>query len=396
MMSDSPSCVGPAGGMDKWSGPSRDGNAASARDLFPLPLPEPLNMVRGLNRRASQRMARQVRIQHEQRELVSALNWMHLGTFDFRPAEGCSSMQNEVLGRLRSLVVDAGDLDDCSRQLSQEAALAELLRGQDGYSEPATPASLAPFNLELISLPSDLSDAPHALDLLGDEDRRYLEVQERMLLGGQSDVSSRVNKPYWDPALKHNPRNYRRFIRRLCDIKYLDFTLEPSNHAGVFFVWKSDRQKIRLIVDARPANSTFVDPPGVSLATAETFSKIEVAGDSEDDSNFGLFAGLSDVKDCFHRIRQPRWLSKHFCFLPVEARHVRLTGQVLDGKLLRSSDLVYPMPGSLCMGFTWSLYFAQRINERVMAQVPQLQCSDLIHDRGGPPVFYPSSLASTT
>lgn len=112
MMSDSPSCVGPAGGMDKWSGPSRDGNAASARDLFPLPLPEPLNMVRGLNRRASQRMARQVRIQHEQRELVSALNWMHLGTFDFRPAEGCSSMQNEVLGRLRSLVVDAGDRDD--------------------------------------------------------------------------------------------------------------------------------------------------------------------------------------------------------------------------------------------------------------------------------------------
>ena len=208
-----------------------------------------------------------------------------------------------------------------------------------------------------------------------------------MLPGGQDDGNSRGFKPYWDPALRHNPRNYRKFIKRLCDIKYLEFTLEPSNHAGVFFVWKSDKKKIRMIVDARPANSVFADPPGVSLSTAETFAKIEVEGGAPYDFDFGLFAGLSDVKDCFHRIKQPRWLAKHFCFMPIEARHVGLTGHVLDGKRLRSGDLVYPMPGSLCMGFTWSLYFAQRINESIMCQVPSLVGSELIHDRGGPAVF---------
>ena len=103
-----------------------------------------------------------------------------------------------------------------------------------------------------------------------------------------------------------------------------------------------------------------------------------------------LHVGLSDVKDCFHRIKQPRWLSKHFCFLPIEARHVGLTGQWLEGRQLLSNDLIYPMPGSLCMGFTWSLFFAQRINEAMMDRVEGLQCSSLIHDRGGPAVFSPA------
>ena len=121
---------------------------------------------------------------------------------------------------------------------------------------------------------------------------------------------SKSFKPYWDPALKNNACNYRRFIQKLHNIGYLDYTFSPSQHAGVFFVWKSDKQKIRMIVDARPANADFRDPPGVSLATAETFSKIEVTGSSDDVDDFSLYAGLSDVKDCFHRVKQPRWLSK--------------------------------------------------------------------------------------
>lgn len=73
--------------------------------------------------------------------------------------------------------------------------------------------------------------------------------------------------------------------------------------------------------------------------------------------------------------------------MAIEARHVGLTGAVLEGQALKSSDLIYPMPGSLCMGFTWSLFFAQRINEAVMGNVPSLAGSTLIHDRGGPTVF---------
>lgn len=359
----------------------------SACGLFPLPRPDALPKLKGYGRRSQHRAARRVRIRDDLREAIASLNWMHVGDFD-APPSAAHPLQREVLCRLEALVERADDLGDHGHLPSLEAAYGELLRGRDGYAEPSTPASLAPYNLELVSLPTDLCDAPRAEELLEEADRRYLQGQERMLREIPKE-DSEVIKPYWDPALRHNPGRYRKFIQRLNDIKYLDFTLSPSQHAGVFFVWKSDGKRIRMIVDARPANAEFEEPPGISLPTAETFAKIEMETHMHDgdDPELGIYAGLSDVRDCFHRIKQPRWLSKYFCFLPIEAKHVGLTGTVLEGHTLSSNDLVFPMPGSLCMGFSWSLFFAQRINEVVMRRVSSLSSSTLIHDRGGPAVF---------
>lgn len=58
----------------------------------------------------------------------------------------------------------------------------------------------------------------------------------------------------------------------------------------------------------------FREPPGVQLLTADGFSRVEVVCPpdllpSSDDHNaylkqFNVQVGLSDVKDCFHRLRQ--------------------------------------------------------------------------------------------
>ena len=100
-----------------------------------------------------------------------------------------------------------------------------------------------------------------------------------------------------------------------------------------------------------------------------------------------LFIGLSDVKDCFHRLRQPRWLAEYFCFMPIRAHWVGLGGKVLDGVTLKGNDLIYPMPGSLCMGFSWSLFFSQKINEHQCQLTRSLKDSSLISDKGPPVVF---------
>ena len=78
-------------------------------------------------------------------------------------------------------------------------------------------------------------------------------------------------KPYWDPALKSSRKNYRCLMQRLHKIGYLRYTFKPLARAGMFFVHKSDRKKIRLIVDARPANQLFHSPPSVQLCTSEGF-----------------------------------------------------------------------------------------------------------------------------
>ena len=134
-----------------------------------------------------------------------------------------------------------------------------------------------------------------------------------------------------------------------------------------------------------PPTEYFRSPPSVRLCTAEGFSRIEVEipadltpGSEAYEEYFrerGLHFGLADVKDCFHRMRQPHWLSKYF----VPAFRIKgLPGSEIEGRKVQAHDYVYPMPASLCMGFSWSLYFAQRADENMISKVPSLFPSQLV------------------
>ena len=280
-----------------------------------------------------------------------------------------------------------------------EAALRELLKGKSEYHQPEVPVALAPYKLERISLPSSLENLPEARDLLPENARRYLLGRELML---REEGAYDAPRPYWDPVLANNKKHYREFIEKLNSVGMLQFTQHPKNHVGVFFVHKSDKQKIRLIVDARSSNALFKEPPGVELCSSEGFSRIEcevsegvLPGSAEflqELQSMELHVGLSDVKDCFHRLKQPRWLAEYFCFMPIKAHWVGLTGKCLDGVTLGCNDIVYPMPGSLCMGFSWSLYFCQQINEHQCALTRSLGDSTLITDKGLPVVFKSSAV----
>ena len=140
----------------------------------------------------------------------------------------------------------------------------------------------------------------------------------------------------------------------------------------------------------------------MQLCTAEGFARIEIeapaslqpgtAAFNEFLRRQGLYFGLADVKDCFHRMRQPPWLSEYFCWDAVPARWMEgLVGTVLEGRVVKPNDYVHPMPASLCMGFSWSLFFAQSASEHLMNQVPSLLRSTLVSDRGPPVVFGPES-----
>eukprot|EP00438_Fugacium_kawagutii_P005650 Skav219567 [mRNA] locus=scaffold886:113683:117079:- [translate_table: standard] len=311
-------------------------------------------------------------------------------------------MQEEVLGRAEYLCKLADELGTYSNKSGEEAALRALLQGRTEYDVPALPVTLARFDLERISIPETLKGLPDLAELLPEEALRFLNSQEQMLK--QVPLEDEVVVPYYDPALKID-KNYRSIIQKLHDIGYLRYTRSPKAHAGMFFVHKSDGKKIRLIVDARPANQMFRSPPGVELCTAEGFSRIEVevpeelqpgtAEFAEHLQSKGLYFGLADVKDCFHRMRQPEWLSKYFCWRPIPVKWIHgLIGSELEGQKVSPEEKVYPMPASLCMGFSWSLYFAQKANETLMGSMANLKQSCLISDRGQPVVF-PASQEKT-
>ena len=327
------------------------------------------------------------------REAVEGLNWMAGKTF-LHGTDGPDELQSEVLRRIEALSNEAGNLGSLSKIPSPEAALRELLKGRSEYHQPDVPVALAPYSLERISLPESLVGLPEATDLLPESARQYLQGRELML---REEPPEEQSPPYWDPVLKRNKKHYRQFIQKLHSIGFLQYTQKPKNQVGVFFVHKSDQKRIRLIVDARSTNALFKDPPGVELCSSEGFSRIEcqLSGKARPGSveffselqSLNLFVGLSDVKDCFHRLRQPRWLAEYFCLMPIKARWVGLEGSSLDGVLLHADSVIYPMPGSLCMGFSWSLYFSQAINEHQCKLVPSLKESPIISDKGEAVVF---------
>ena len=382
--------------MSTTNGPSPGGQEmgsdARPHSVFPLPLLQAEAKRLGLSRRCAQRQGRRINHVRDANETIVALNWMAgastVGDV-FRP----SFRQREVLDRVEAACKDALSLPEgVTAPITQEAAFHELLRGASVYEAAGT--TLAPFKLERVSLPESVHDCPQVADLLPGHARQYLEVPERML---RQDVESVCDvEPYWDPALRSSTKQYKGLIEKLHSIGYLNFTLRPRARAGMFFVQKSDGVRQRLIIDARRANSFLAQPPPVRLCTPEAFARFEFNYGSDDLSKAmpgivgdgaALFVGLSDIKDAFHRLRQPRWMQELFCLDPIPAQWVGVQGQQIDGVTLAADQLIFPMPASLPMGCSWSLFFAQAVSEHLMSDVPLLAQSALLRDRGPPLVI---------
>ncbi|CAE7411650.1 unnamed protein product [Symbiodinium sp. KB8] len=309
-------------------------------------------------------------------EAIQSLNWLAGAPLD-RGVFSPSRLQQEALGHVKAACVASLELPEgVTSPVTPEAAFRELLRGSSVYE--AAGSSLASFKLERISLPDSVHGCPEVENLLSGTDAlQYLEDPERMLRP-ESEYACDIT-PYWDPLLRCNMRHYKALIQKLHEVGLLSFTLTPKERAGIFFVHKSDGIRQRLIIDGRRANARLATPPSVRLCSPESFAKAEFIRDNIEDENFGfpgfqavpeLHIGLSDIRDCFHRLKQPRWLQEYFCLDPVPAAWVGMAGEKINNKVLDGSDLIYPMPSSLPMGCSWSLYFAQTISEKLMGEEP--------------------------
>ncbi|CAK0831182.1 unnamed protein product [Prorocentrum cordatum] len=362
---------------------------AEARSFLPLPLlGDAGRRIRGRSGRARQ-FGRENRIALEVNGIVDAVNWM----------SGCNSlpgpandMQRDVLARFEGLV--RGRQPDAKLQEPQ-AALRELLRGRSPYDGRSGPTTVASYSAGLVSMPTDVSDCPRLEGLLPGEALTFLqERQERMLR--ESPLPTDV-EPYFDSVLKFNHKEYRGLVRRLLSAGILGWTLTPKERIGMFFVWKDGRRRLRLIVDARRANAHFRDPPGVELLSSEGLARIEVhmpdtGFSSYEDLRAALeaqqvYIGMADVKDCFHRMRIDSALSQYFCLPPVKVGAFGVAE--VEGAKVQTSTAIYPCWQVLPMGFSWSLYFAQRANEEVSRRSSALLWGPSLSDHGPPLVFAP-------
>ena len=283
-------------------------------------------------------------------------------------------LQQPVLSRIEGLSTRASDLGTLDSIPSPEAALRELLRGRSDYGLDQ-PTALATCCLERISLPKSLDGAPCALDLLEGKARRFLQCPEQMLRGGFDDEAP--FKPYWDPKLRRNQRMYHSFIKKLHNAGYLVFTQTPKAHVGVFFVKKTARSWPSFfwrLCTSGGAGARW----SCSWKWRVWFIPGGILAQRRVERCQGLFSS-TQAANVVEWVFLPSYLLKHLYW----SWRVHIWEEGYWRLRMRFTL------GPLClgMGFSWSLYFAQEINQGLMKLAPSLSISHLAADRERPMTF---------
>lgn len=153
---------------------------------------------------------------------------------------------------------------------------------------------------------------------------------------------------------------YIKLLGRMLKAGMISFTTSPLVVNGLFGTKKPDGS-IRLIIDGRPANQVFIDPPHVDLPTPDLLSKLSIPTGSK------LWVAKSDLSDYYYRFRIPTWMHPYFALPPINANELGMTG-----------GTIYPCLTVLAMGWSHSVYLAQSVHEHLLSSITALQPCDRI------------------
>lgn len=228
-----------------------------------------------------------------------------------------------------------------------------------------------------VSLPA-VAGTANLLDVLPPHLR---DVYSNPLLLRQPPCTKLVSKR----AFMCQPTEYVALIKRMMDLNMLSFTQQPMAINGMFAVDKDAGESLRLIIDARRANSMSSPPPSCPLPTPDLVAKLQAPHDKP------LYTAKVDLDNFYHRLRLPDAWHPWFALPPIRVGDPGI-GLINGYKL---GDIVYPCCATLPMGWSHSVFLAQAIHEHLIdTQVPGLPRADRII-RETPPPFLSSTTSSS-
>jgi hypothetical protein len=148
-----------------------------------------------------------------------------------------------------------------------------------------------------------------------------------------------------------------RLMQRRGLVQYTFVTPRAEN--GCFAVPKPDGTS-RFIVDARPANLLFEDPPDPCLPSPEHIARLQPPPGQR------VLVGKTDLSNMYHGIRLPAWMRPFFALPQLSAAELQLDG-------IAAATPVWPVCTRLPMGFSWAVFLAQQAHRRTVlaAGVPE-------------------------
>lgn len=335
---------------------------------FPLPHVDPPWGSASRSRRCVARARRRARIHDVATTCTLALNHLHSNLTSFIPppqANLPSKSQQRLLAhidRCAERFVGRPSSDASGDEFYFDNSVDYFDLNQSGisacgYSVSTSSAPVA-LDAERVALP-DVAGAVDWLGMLPPDDAAFYSDPARCL------------RPLSElPTLKQPPRarvfatapQYVALLRRMFSIGMLDVLGVTQVRAvnGLFGVPKPDGT-IRLIIDARPANRLFVDPPHISLPTPDILGRLRVPAGKR------LWVAKTDLSDFFYRFRIPEWMRPYFALPPVKA------GAIGFGHIYGENTLVYPCLAVLAMGWSHSVYGTQKSHLHLLDSNPHLQ-----------------------
>jgi len=252
--------------------------------------------------------------QRETKEEIAQTLWeLEAGADCPAPGSMLSSLSAEEMAHVDSMVSDLGKPPDGMTPLG---AFAEL-QGEEDYA--GVRCDVAALRLDAVSLPSSSFKARSLKELMGDAgdvlEQRLLDEILPEELSKAKLASSSLKRPYSDPALR-NTKVRADLVKLLLSSGIVEFTLNDGVRVGIFCVWKSGKERMRLIVDARLSNQHFREPGNVDLPTGASFSRFFT--ETYDD----VHVSSCDLKDAFYTIQLRESLRHFFTLDPIKAKHL--------------------------------------------------------------------------
>ena len=159
---------------------------------------------------------------------------------------------------------------------------------------------------------------------------------------------------------KAEPMAYAGVLRRMHDASMVEWTSQPSSHPlGLFAVWKKPNEIQRLIVDARPANSSFVKPP-YEHTSGDSLARMQVA------PGHVMTVAKTDLADFYHSCAVPRALQRFFVLRPVIASDLRALGIAVPDASVDEKGYTHPVLTTLPMGWGPAPGIAQGAHESIL------------------------------
>ena len=330
-----------------------------ARDIYPLPLlPIPTSNLKSPRARA--RACRRRRIVERTNVAIDALNRMYGATCtDGRKSQtapgSTTAQQQEVIEYITSCTIayienvgPPGDGADSNQDMNEVG----------GYEEgrSAGAGSPAPLKSELISLPTE-GGGFKACDYVGPQIAAFCNADPDVmvepwlaeLVAGSIRSGARID-----------PKEYAEIVKRLLSAKMAELTAERAAHPlGMFAVWKEVDKIQRLIIDGRPVNEYFTNPP-FEFTSGEDLSRLQVQ------LGYLLQVAKCDLSDFFHCCEATDALKKYFGLKGVPAALLREVGVEVPPDCIDSRGYTYPRLTTLPMGFGPSPGIAQAAHEAVL------------------------------